>query len=79
MDSGNTPTGLYIDLSKAFDTLSFDIILQKLKHYGVMGTELRLTVCPEVEKTKMDNFLLFNIWGIYLVENTLNYHKKKKH
>ena len=42
MDSGNTPTALYIDLSKAFDTLSFDIILQKLKHYGVMGTELRL-------------------------------------
>ena len=42
MDSGNTPTALYIDLSKAFDTLSFDIILQKLKYYGVMGTELRL-------------------------------------
>ena len=42
MDSGNTPTALYIDLSKAFDILSFDIILQKLKHYGVMGTELRL-------------------------------------
>ena len=37
-----TPTALYIDLSKAFDTLSFDIILQKLKYYGVMGTELRL-------------------------------------
>ena len=32
------------------------------------------TVCPEVEKTKMDNFLLFNIWGINLVENTLNYY-----
>ena len=28
----------------------------------------------KMEKTKMDNFLLFNIWGIYLVENTLNYH-----
>ena len=42
IDSGNTPTVLYIDLSKAFDTLSFDIILQKLKYYGVMGTELRL-------------------------------------
>ena len=39
MDSGNTPTALYIDLSKAFDTLSFDIILQNLKYYGVMGTE----------------------------------------
>ena len=42
MDSCNTPTALYIDLLKAFDTLSFDIILQKLKYYGVMGTELRL-------------------------------------
>ena len=42
MDSGNTPTALYIDLTKAFDTLSFDIILQKLKYYGVMATELRL-------------------------------------
>ena len=28
MDSGNTPTALYIDLSKAFDTFFFDIILQ---------------------------------------------------
>ena len=36
------PTALYIDLSKAFDILSFDIILQKLKYDGVMGTELRL-------------------------------------
>ena len=36
----------------------------------------RSIVCPEVEKTKIDNFLLFNIWGIHLVENTLNYHKK---
>ena len=27
MDSGNTPAAVYIDLSKAFDTLSFDIIL----------------------------------------------------
>ena len=42
MNSGNTPTTLFIDLSKAFDTLSFDIILQMLKYYGVMGTELRL-------------------------------------
>ena len=42
MDSGKTPGALYIDLSKAFDTLSFEIILYKLKYYGVMGTELCL-------------------------------------
>ena len=27
IESGSTPTALYIDLSKAFDTLSFDILL----------------------------------------------------
>ena len=42
MESGNTPTALCIDLLKTFVTLSFDIILQKLKYCGVVGTELRL-------------------------------------
>ena len=30
MESGNIPCSLYIDLSKAFDTLSFDILIYKL-------------------------------------------------
>ena len=42
IDSGKTPGALYIDLSKAFDALSFEILLYKLKYYGVMGTELHL-------------------------------------
>ena len=42
MESGHTPCNLYIDLSKAFDTLSLNILLRKLKYYGFTGTELKL-------------------------------------
>ena len=37
-----TPTNVYIDLSKAFDTLTFDILLYKLKYYRVTDTALDL-------------------------------------
>ena len=42
--SGKTPGNVYIDLSNAFDTLTFDILLYmyKLKYYGLSGTELNL-------------------------------------
>ena len=31
MDIGNTPEAIFIDLSKTFDTLNFDIILHKVQ------------------------------------------------
>ena len=42
IESGNIPCNLYIDLSKAFDTLYFDLLIDKLKYYGFSGTELKL-------------------------------------
>ena len=41
MDKNKVPLSIFIDLSKAFDTLDHKILLEKLKYYGVEGTALK--------------------------------------
>ena len=40
-DNFKTPTSILIDLSNFFDTLNHDIMLNKLKFYGISGTALK--------------------------------------
>ena len=42
MDSCRVPTNIYIDFSKAFDTLNHGVLLQKLNYYSITGNLINL-------------------------------------
>lgn len=42
LDQNKTPLNIYLDLSKAFDTLDHKILIKKLQYYGISNVNLKL-------------------------------------
>ena len=40
LDKGNSVSGIYMDLSKAFNTLNHDLLIAKLEAYGYSAKSL---------------------------------------
>ena len=45
MNNQLTPINIYLDLSKAFDSLDHNVLRSKLKYYGVQGESLDYLIC----------------------------------
>ena len=56
MDHNKFPIAVFLDLSKAFDTLDHKILLQKLKFYGIEGTALNWFTSYLTNRKQMVDF-----------------------
>ena len=64
MERGSIPITIYLDLSKAFDTLNHTILLDKPKFYGIQGDSLKLNRKQCVEINYIRSALTIILTGV---------------
>ena len=56
IDNNKISAGIFLDMSKAFDTLNHHILLDKLKNYGIRGTAHKWIVSYLTERKQFVQF-----------------------
>lgn len=60
IDNGEKSLAVFLDLKKAFDTVSPSILVQKLERLGIRGTPLKLLedyLCNRTQKVKVGDYV----------------------
>ena len=65
LDKKEVPINIFLDLSKAFDTLNHDILLRKLEYYGIKG------IANNVFRNYLTNRQQYVSWNDTVSENKL--------
>ena len=72
LERGEHVVGVYLDFSKAFDTVDHMILLQKLYHYGVRGCAHDWFTSY---LTNRSQFVTYNVSNLILIMSNVVYHK----
>ena len=59
MDNNEVPYSIFLDLSKAFDSLDHNTLLCKLNHYGIEGVPLKLYESYLSNRTQYKEYVEF--------------------